>query len=80
MLGRGTATDGPFVVESRISADWDPGYGATARMLGETAMCLVCDRIDSPLEGSLQLCARCSPGGPATYWTRDLEEHVVKTG
>jgi len=29
------------------------------------------------LEGSLQLCARCSPGGPATYWTRDLEEHVV---
>ena len=31
------------------------------------------------LEGSLQLCARCSPGGPATYWTRDLEEHVVKT-
>jgi hypothetical protein len=31
------------------------------------------------LEGSLQLCARCSPGGPATYWTRDLEEHLVST-
>mgnify|MGYP006287987793 FL=1 len=29
------------------------------------------------LEGSLQLCVRCSPGGPATYWTRDFEEHVV---
>jgi hypothetical protein len=22
---------------------------------------------------------RCSPGGLATYWTRDLGEHVVKT-
>jgi len=25
----------------------------------------------------LQFCAHCSPGGPATYWTRDLEEHLV---
>lgn len=29
------------------------------------------------LEGTLHLCARCSPGGPATYWTRDLDEHLV---
>jgi|AntRauMinimDraft_4_1070384.scaffolds.fasta_scaffold02754_1 3-hydroxybutyryl-CoA dehydrogenase len=29
------------------------------------------------LEGPLQLCARCSPGGPATYWTRDLDDHLV---
>lgn len=29
------------------------------------------------LEGPLYLCANCSPGGPATYWTRDLEGHVV---
>lgn len=29
------------------------------------------------LEGALQLCARCSPAGPATHWTRDLEEHLV---
>jgi len=21
--------------------------------------------------------ARCSPGGPATYWTRDLDDHLV---
>ncbi|ELY87848.1 saccharopine dehydrogenase [Natrialba hulunbeirensis JCM 10989] len=53
VLGRGTATDGPFVVESRISADQDPGYGATAKMLGEAAMCLVSDEIDSPLEGGI---------------------------
>ncbi len=31
------------------------------------------------LEGPLQLCARCSPGGLATYWTRHLEEHLVAT-
>ena len=31
------------------------------------------------LEGPLQLCERCSPGGPATYWTRDLEAHLVAT-
>ncbi|WP_368410914.1 DUF7558 family protein [Halomarina pelagica] len=29
------------------------------------------------LEGTLRLCAQCSPGGPATYWTRDLDEHLV---
>ena len=29
------------------------------------------------LEGRLQLCARCCPGGPATYWTRDLDDHLV---
>lgn len=34
---------------------------------------------DGHLEGPLQLCARCSPGGPATYWTRDLEKHLVAT-
>ena len=29
------------------------------------------------LEGPIQVCARCSPGGPATYWTRDLDAHIV---
>ena len=32
------------------------------------------------LEGPLQFCVRCSPGGPATYWTRDLSEHLVQEG
>jgi hypothetical protein len=31
------------------------------------------------LEGPLQLCARRSLGGPATYRTRDLETHLVAT-
>lgn len=30
------------------------------------------------LEGPIQCCARCSPGGPATYWTRNLEDHRVR--
>jgi short subunit dehydrogenase-like uncharacterized protein len=45
--------DGPFVVESCVSADWDPGCGATARMLGEAAMCLVRGQIDSPPAGGV---------------------------
>ncbi|MFQ3283694.1 MAG: short subunit dehydrogenase-like uncharacterized protein [Natronomonas sp.] len=53
VLGRGIAGDGPFVVESQVSADRDPGYGATARMLSEAAVCLVRGEIDSPLEGGV---------------------------
>jgi len=30
------------------------------------------------LEGPLQLCDRCSSGSLATYWTRDLEAHIVE--
>lgn len=53
VLGRGTAANGPFVIESEIHSDLDPGYGATARMLGEAAMCLVTGEIDSPLPGGV---------------------------
>jgi short subunit dehydrogenase-like uncharacterized protein len=53
VLGRGTATDGPFTVEAVFGADRDPGYGATARMLGESAMCLLRDETDSPLDGGV---------------------------
>jgi short subunit dehydrogenase-like uncharacterized protein len=41
VLGRGTGRDGRFVVASEVGADRDPGYGATAIMLGEAALCLV---------------------------------------
>ena len=53
VLGRGTARDGPFIVEAVVGSDLDPGYGATARMLGEAGMCLVRDDIASPLEGGV---------------------------
>lgn len=38
---------------------------------------LILSNHDGRLKGPLQPCARCSPGGRATYWTRDLEEHLV---
>jgi short subunit dehydrogenase-like uncharacterized protein len=53
VLGRGTTANGPFVVESEIGADRDPGYGATAKMISEAAMCLVREEIDSPLAGGV---------------------------
>lgn len=53
VVGRGTATDGPFTVASEVSADRDPGYGATAQMLGEAAVCLVREETDSPLPGGV---------------------------
>jgi short subunit dehydrogenase-like uncharacterized protein len=53
VLGRGRATDGAFTVAAEVGADRDPGYGATARMIGEAAMCLVRDESDSPLDGGV---------------------------
>ena len=53
VLGRGTADDDPFTVEAEFGADWGPGYGATARMLGEAGMCLLEDDTDSPLSGGV---------------------------
>jgi len=53
VLGRGTATDGPFTVGATVGADRDPGYGATARMLGEAGICLLREEIDSPLDGGV---------------------------
>jgi short subunit dehydrogenase-like uncharacterized protein len=53
VFGRGTARDGPFVVASEVGADRDPGYGATATMLGEAAACLVDGDVDSPLPGGV---------------------------
>jgi short subunit dehydrogenase-like uncharacterized protein len=53
VLGRGTGEDGPFTVEAEFGVDLDPGYGGTARMLGESAMCLLRDEVDSPLAGGV---------------------------
>ncbi len=53
LLGRGIAPDGTFTVEAEFGADRDPGYGATARMLGEAALCLARNEVDSPLNGGV---------------------------
>jgi short subunit dehydrogenase-like uncharacterized protein len=71
VFGRGTAIDGPFVVASEVSADRDPGYGATAKMLGEAAMCLVRGETDSPLSGGV-LTPASGIGEPLVERLRDV--------
>lgn len=53
VLGHGTGADGSFTVEAEFGTDLDPGYGGTARMLGESAMCLLRDETDTPLDGGV---------------------------
>ena len=53
VIGRGTTTNGSFTVECEIGADQDPGYGATSKMLGEAAMCLLREETESPLSGGI---------------------------
>lgn len=40
-------TDGNVVLRTRVEGDRDPGYGSTAKMLGEAAACLALDELDS---------------------------------
>lgn len=49
-VAEGETPDGPITCEGRVEADRDPGYGATSRMLGESALCLALDgpALDSP--------------------------------
>ncbi|MFB6375107.1 MAG: hypothetical protein ABEN55_18760, partial [Bradymonadaceae bacterium] len=54
LLGRGRdADDQEFRLETTVTADRDPGYGATSRMLGESAVSLACDDLDEGLDGGL---------------------------
>jgi len=43
----GALPDGT-VVRARVTGDRDPGYGSTSRMLGESAVCLARDDLDTP--------------------------------
>jgi short subunit dehydrogenase-like uncharacterized protein len=44
LLGRGTSPEGHAVtLNATVAGDSDPGYGETAKMLGESAMCLALD-------------------------------------
>jgi short subunit dehydrogenase-like uncharacterized protein len=70
-VGRGTGRDGPFTVEAEFGADLGPGYGATARMLGESAVCLVRGDLDSPLAGGV-LTPASGIGMPLVERLRDV--------
>jgi short subunit dehydrogenase-like uncharacterized protein len=71
VLGRGTTREGPFTVEATVGAELDPGYGATARMLGESALCLLRDETDSPLDGGV-LTPASAIGTPLADRLRDI--------
>ncbi|WP_222912671.1 hypothetical protein [Natrinema sp. SYSU A 869] len=67
------------VIQIRPDPDKRNHYACDGcRLVVNTLAALTRFRVEfGHLEGPLQLCARCSPSGPATYWTRDLEEHLV---
>jgi short subunit dehydrogenase-like uncharacterized protein len=71
VLGRGTGADGPFTLEAEFGADLDPGYGATARMLAESAMSLRQDDAESPVTGGVVTPAS-GVGSPLAQRLRDV--------
>lgn len=49
LIGKGRSKDGAEItLRGRIEGKADPGYGETAKMLGESALCLALDGIDAP--------------------------------
>jgi short subunit dehydrogenase-like uncharacterized protein len=44
-------TRGTDKLRARVSADRDPGYGATSKMLGQSALCLALDADRLPVQG-----------------------------
>jgi short subunit dehydrogenase-like uncharacterized protein len=55
LMGTGNRTEGgpPFHVEGTVLSNRDPGYGSTAVMLGEAALCLAREDVVSPVEGGV---------------------------
>jgi short subunit dehydrogenase-like uncharacterized protein len=55
LIGKGRAADGSEVVlRGRVEGQSDPGYGETAKMLGESALCLALDGASLPAEGGVR--------------------------
>ncbi len=75
----------PICVDCAIQAEPDPDERDHVACDGcglvvDTLAALTRFRVKlGHLGGPLQLCERYSPGGLATYWTHDLEEHLVAT-
>ncbi|MEM9693667.1 MAG: saccharopine dehydrogenase, partial [Myxococcota bacterium] len=48
LIGHGRTEDGgKFTLRADVKGVNDPGYGETAKMLGESALCLAFDELDS---------------------------------
>ena len=82
--GKDERVSHPICVDCAIQAQADPDdrdHHAcdSCGLIVDTLAALTRFRVElGHLEGPLHLCARCNPGGPATYWTRDLDEHVIE--
>ena len=58
--GRGTSNDGqPFEMVAHVAGNNDPGYGETAKMLGESALCLALDGAELEPQGGILTPASC---------------------
>lgn len=71
LIGRGVGKDGHFSVSCKIGAARDPGYGATAQMLGEAAICLLRGETDSAVAGGI-LTPTSGIGDPLGERIRDV--------
>ncbi|HMR07310.1 MAG TPA: saccharopine dehydrogenase NADP-binding domain-containing protein [Polyangiaceae bacterium] len=73
LLGSGVAKDGkPFKLRGRVVGTSDPGYGETAKMLGESAVCLAQDGAELSRGGGILT--------PATAMGATLTQRLRKAG
>ena len=73
LIGEGREPHGEsFRVRCRVSADSDPGYGATAIMLGESAVCLAKNELEEGKAGGILT--------PATAMGTRLVERLDEAG
>ncbi len=59
LVAEGDTANGAKESEGRVEADFDPGYGGTARMLGESALCLALDGAELDAPGGILTPAAC---------------------
>lgn len=83
--GRDERVTLPICVDCAVQARPDPdvpGHHACdgCGLVVDALAALTCFRVElGHLDGTVQLCAPCAPSGAATYWTRDLEGHLIAT-
>jgi short subunit dehydrogenase-like uncharacterized protein len=70
--GRDPETSEPFRISGKITSNRDPGYGSTAWMLGESAVCLALGETNTPAEGGILT--------PASGIGMPLVERLQRTG
>jgi hypothetical protein len=69
----------PICVDCAIQVTPDPDARDSCGLVVDSLAAPTRFRVElDRLEGPLPICSRCSPGGPATYWTRDIKEHLVE--